>query len=301
MIRYYEGVEGSGKTCMMTRDLYRHKMYGGRVLALPGYQLFGKTKRKVVSELILPEQLFELLQTVDTESIRKQKIAIAMDEVTNFFNNHSWQSKINDILETIFAERRKLGVAVLMTGPEEARLPSNVRFLIHEMVHCTNAHSFNRGIPSGLMCMYYKEDKRGMLSHPRYRFTRKHRFYMTKWHKKYDTYSSVGYQQNLRVVIPKREVVYDSKGNIVDNQNNAPLSDNENPYMATRIDIAAKVEELINNNIKILKSHEYAEMAEDMGLPSNNRNVKAMFASRGVYYDREIQAYRVKERRAQAV
>ncbi len=289
MIRYYEGVEGSGKTCMMTRDLYRHKMYGGRVLSLPGYELFGRSKKSVLSEVILPEQLWEMLQTEDTELIRKQKIAIAMDEVTSFFNNHSWQSKINDILETLFAERRKLGVAVLMTGPEKERLPSNVRFLIHEMIHCTNAHSFNRDIPSDLMCSYYKEDCRGMLSHPKYRFTKKHKFYMKKWHSHFDTFSAVGYNQNLKVIIPKREVVLGEDGRPIYTDNN---TQQEETYFNERVEIASKVEKLRELEVTELKMWEFAQIIADMGLP-NNKGTKEAFMERGVYFDNPSQCYMI--------
>lgn len=215
MIRYLEGVEGSGKTCMLTRDLYRHKMYGGRVLTLPGYELYGRTKKVVLSEVIFPEQILQLIMSGDTELIRKQKIAIAMDEVTNFFSHHNWQNLICDILYAVLAQRRKLGVAIHMTGPEFEVLPKDIRFMIHEIVHCTNAHSFNRAIPNDLICKYYKEDRRGMLSNPRFHFSYRHKFYMKKWQKHYDTYAAVGFGQNVKVRIEKREVLYDSSGNLI--------------------------------------------------------------------------------------
>jgi len=222
MIRYYEGVEGAGKTCLMTKDLYRHKSYGGRVLAFPGYELYGRTKKQVLSELILPEQIYSLINVNDTSVIRDQHIVIAIDEITNFISHHNWWNNICDIVNTVLQERRKLGVAVLATGPEYKFLPSDIRYMFHEIVHCTNAHSFNREIPSELACIFYKEDRRGMLSPPWHRFTNKKKFLMSKWHKHYNTYSAVGYNQNIKMSFEKREITVDLEGNLIEKaQSNA--------------------------------------------------------------------------------
>ncbi len=287
MIRYYEGVEGSGKTCMMTRDLYRHKMYGGRVLSLPGYELFGRTQRSVLSEVIHPEQILEMLSTDDTKLIRDQKIVIAMDEVTSFFNNHDWHNKINDVLEILLQERRKFRIGVMMTGPEEERLPSNIRYMIHEMIHCRNLHSLHRDIPNDLYCVYYKEDRRGMLSHPRYKFTRKRQFNMKRWQKHFDTYAAVGYNLNTKYRIQKQEVVLGSDGKPIykdDSQEEAVYDE--------RVMIAAKVEELKALDIERIEIYEFASILDSMGLP-NNKGTKDMFLSRGIYYDNPSQCYRV--------
>lgn len=292
MIRYYEGVEGSGKTCMLTKDLYRHKMYGGRVLSLPGYQLFGRTQRSVLSEVIHPEQILEMLSTDDTKLIRDQKIVIAMDEVTSYFNNHDWHNKINDVLEILLQERRKFRIGVMMTGPEEERLPSNIRYMIHEMIHCRNLHSLHRDIPNDLYCVYYKEDRRGMLSHPRYKFTRKRQFNMKRWHKHFDTYAAVGYNLNTKYRIQKQEVMLGKDGkqiNIEDSNNQV-----EQNYYDERVDIVAKVEELRALGITELQGYEFAAIIDELGLP-NNRRTKGLFNARGVYYNLQTRTYRVSE------
>ncbi len=288
MIRYYEGVEGSGKTCMMTRDLYRHKMYGGRVLSLPGYELFGRTQRSVLSEVIHPEQILEMLSTDDTKLIRDQKIVIAMDEVTSYFNNHDWHNKINDVLEILLQERRKFRIGVMMTGPEEERLPSNIRYMIHEMIHCRNLHSLHRDIPNDLYCLYYKEDRRGMLSHPRYRFTRKRQFNMKRWHKHYDTYAAVGYNLNTKYKIQKQEVVLGPDGKPIYKGETNP----EEAYFDVKVDIASKVEAIKDLGLDTLESFEFAQILDSLGL-TDDRNTRAMFAARGIFYDRKIQSYRV--------
>lgn len=214
MIRYYAGVEGSGKTCMMTRDLHRHYGAGGRVLAFPGYELYGRNKNQVLSELMFPEQILELLDGDNVKEIRAMKIAIAIDEVLNFFNHHNWYNKINDILYAVLAERRKLGLALLMTGPEYEKLPPDIRGMIHEIIRCWDAHSFNRKeIPVGVICKYYKEDRRGLLSHPRYRFSRRRKFYMKPWYRHYDTYAAVNsLHQFLKLRFQGREILVGPDG-----------------------------------------------------------------------------------------
>ena len=297
MIRYYEGVEGSGKTCMLTRDLYRHKMYGGRVLSLPGYELFGRTKKSVLSEVIMPEQILEMISATDTDYIRKQRIVIAMDEVTNFFSHHNWNNKICDILTAVLAERRKLGIAVLMTGPEEDFLPKDIRFMLHELVHCTNSHSFNRDIPSSLLCMYYKEDRRGMLSHPSRRFTTKHKFYMSKWHKHYDTYSAVGFNHNLRIKIQNREVVYDADGNRIDNNNDLDTSllegimGNYQPKTDPRIEkVKNVVAYLKERGLEQVESYVLSKMLPEYKLNGTN-SIGSILKSMGVVYIKWLKVY----------
>ena len=291
MIRYYEGVEGSGKSCMMTRDLYRHYMNGGRVWAFPGYEVYGNTKKQILSEVLLPEQIFELLVN-DTGDIRKERIAIAMDEVTNFFSHHNWQNKICDILNAVLMQRRKLGVTVFMTGPEFEFLPRDIRYMVHEVVHTLNAHSLNRAIPSGLLCKYYKEDMRGMLSHPKYRNSYRHKFYMKPWHKHFDTYAAVGYNQNIKVKIQNREVVLGPDGRPI--EDNSSYRDNESTYINKKITIAAAIEELRERGIEELKTYEFAALLNELGL-TRSKGVKDEFAARGVYFDSHSQSYKIRD------
>ena len=103
MIRYYGGVEGAGKTCMMTRDLYRHYLSGGRVLAFPGYELYGKTKKQILSEQFSPEQIISLLEDENVQQVKHEKIAIAIDEVGNYFNHHNWYNRICDIMRVVLS------------------------------------------------------------------------------------------------------------------------------------------------------------------------------------------------------
>jgi hypothetical protein len=217
MIRYIGGVEGSGKSCMMTRDLCLHAVAGGRLLTFPGYDVYDKHKH-VISETIMPEQLLELI-TGDDEQIQKiraQKIAVGVDEVPNFFNHHTWYNKINDILTSILQQRRKLNIIFEMTGPIFEELPPDIRRMIHEVVHCTDLHTLNRNVPVGKYSIYYKEDRRGLLSHPQYHFTSKRRFHMEPWHKHYNTYAAINpLNQFVRVKFQSKELTYDTEGNLL--------------------------------------------------------------------------------------
>lgn len=223
MIRYYGGVEGSGKSCMMTRDLYRHALYGGRILTFPGYEVYGRTKKQVISETIFPEQLLELItgdrSTIDV--IRNQRIAVGVDEVSNFFDHHTWYNKINDVLKAILQQRRKLQIAFLMTGPIYEELPPDIRRMIHEVIHCCDGHTLKRDIPRGQTCIYYKQDMRGLLSHPNYHYTRKMKFRMIPWQRHFDTYAAISpLNQFVKVRFQNREVIVGIDGKPIESGNN---------------------------------------------------------------------------------
>lgn len=231
-IRYYEGVEGSGKSCMMARDLFLHYRAGGRVLSFPGFELYGDNKKQVLSELFMPEQILSLLKQENTKVLRKQKIAIAGDEITNFFNHHTWYNKICDIVYAVMAERRKLGIAFLMTGPLYHKLPPDLRDMIHEIIHCQDNHTLNHAIPRGEKCIYYKEDLRGLLSNPKHRFSRKKVMSMKQWYTHYDTYAATdSLHQFVRVKVKGRTVVYDENGEIINNGYESPDEATLNKYI----------------------------------------------------------------------
>lgn len=208
-IRYYGGVEGSGKTAMMSRDLLWHHHAGGKVLTFPGYDLFDRKKQ--ISDVLLPEQWVTL-----PDELKRNRIAIGIDEVTNFFNNHVWYNKMCDMMAGLMAQRRKFEMAILMTGPVFYRLPPNIREMIHEVIHCTDRHTLNHDIPRGEQCIYYKEDKRGLLSTPRKRFTRKKIFRTRPYWDNYDTYQSVDLiNQFITVKFKNRQIVVGADGKVL--------------------------------------------------------------------------------------
>ncbi len=230
MIRYYGGYEGSGKTCMMTRDLYMHAKSGGEVWSFPGYELFGfvkagdRNKKVTISQAMTPEDILQLIETGrDTKDIRSRRIAITIDEVDSFFNHHTWYNKMNDILNTVQKERRKLGIAIMMTGPMIETLPPDVRNMVHEYIRCQDKHRINKKIPRGSVCQYQKWDRHGMFSNPRYPFSKRMCFNMKPWYKHYDTYSAVDAMgQFVKLKFKGREVIVgpDGKPILVPNEMN---------------------------------------------------------------------------------
>lgn len=221
-IRYYEGVEGSGKTCMMTKDLALHKKAGGTILAAPGYKLFDPISKDLLCEVLKLEQLVNFHETIG-----RKKIIIVFDEVGNWFNNHTWQNKLCDLIAAICAQRRKLEAGLFMSGPEFDRLPPVVREMVHEIVHCEDKHRINRSLKRGQYCRYYKEDKRGLFSYPKRPFTTRRTFYMEPWYEWYDTYEITEFlNQHTKFVFEKKEVRIDQFGNII-NPNDYGESDVE--------------------------------------------------------------------------
>ncbi len=182
---------------------------------IPGFELYGDNKKQVLSETILPEEILTLLQG-DTKALRKQRLAIAIDEISNFMNHHNWWNKINDIMYAISAQRRKLGVAMLMTGPLYYKLPPDMRDMIHEIVHCQDNHVLNHSLPRGLQCLYHKEDRRGLLSNPRHPFSKRKIFMMKPWYKHYDTFAAVdALNQFIKIKFKGREVTVGADGKIL--------------------------------------------------------------------------------------
>jgi len=220
-IRYYEGVEGAGKSAMLTRDLYMHYLAGGKVLTFPGYEIYGEGKNDIISDILMPEDWVTL-----PDSLKKNKVAIGIDEVTNFFNNHVWYNKICDMMAGLMAERRKFEIAILMTGPIFRRLPPNIQEMVHELIHCQDNHCINHAIPRGEKCIYYKEDLRGLLSNPKRRFTRKRIFYTKPWWKHFNTYQAVDLiHQFIKVKFKAREIIVGADGKLLNNTDNDLSSD----------------------------------------------------------------------------
>jgi len=212
-IRFYEGIEGSHKTAMMTRDLIWHYRGGGKVMAFPGYEL-KEDNGEVVSEVMMPEDWVTLPAT-----LKMQRIAIGIDEVTNFFNNHVWYNKICDMMAGLLAERRKFEIAVLMTGPLFKRLPPNIQEFIHEVIHCSDKHTMDHKIPRGAACQYYFEDRRGLLSQsfPKHRFSRKYKFISKPYWKNYNTFQAVDLiNQFIKLKFKGREIIIGANGKVIE-------------------------------------------------------------------------------------
>lgn len=255
-IRYYEGVEGSGKSVMMTRDLKLHHDSGGIVAAFPGYELYDGNG-KTISELLLPEHWVNL-----PDSLRKKKLAIGIDEVTNWFNNHVWYNKICDMMGSLMAQRRKFELAILMTGPIMNRLPPVIREMVHECVHCQDRHTLNHSYPRGHYTVYYKEDLRGLLSNPKRRVSKKKIFYTKPWWPFYDTYKATDtMNQYINVKVKRKTIVLNQDGSVyspdsfhadmseVDRYTNASQIEPANPLKQMAIEVAKRIKQSGNNTV----------------------------------------------------
>lgn len=276
----------------MTKHLYGHYNSGGRILAFPGYQLYGKTKKQILSEPIMPWEILEIIENDDPEhvaKIRKQRIIVVIDEVTNFINNHFWQNKITDVIAGIAQQRRKLNIAMSMTGHERLRLPPNIEEKVHEEITCMDAHRFNHDIPIGQLCYYRHHDLRGMLSHPRYPSSKTYSIKLTPWYKHYDTFSLVSVLHMFdKYKFEGREIRVGADGKIIEGTVNQNME--ETPEVTLLIEIASKVEELKENGIDFLSVVEYGMMLGDMGL-ENTASIKKLFRSRGLGWDTHKQGY----------
>lgn len=210
-LRFYGGLEGSGKTCMLTRDAYMHHLSGGEVYAFPGYELREKTG-EVLSKPFMPQDMVNY-----SEILKKRHVLIIFDEVTNWINNHNWQNKFADLTAAVMSQRRKLEVAIWMSGPIFYRLPPIVQEMIHEVVHCVDLHTLNHKWPRGEWCRYQKEDMRGLLSNPKHRFSKRRRFHMKPWYPFYETDMITEFvNQFMRLKFKGHVITFDENGSIVE-------------------------------------------------------------------------------------
>lgn len=211
----YDGVEGAGKTMMMTRDLRYHHKCGGTVYATPGYELLGG-RGKVLSKPIKLEELMKLLLSGEIGFV------IAFDEIQNMLNHHNWFNIIVDVLTYAgAAQRRKLSMGILATTPVFEWLPADLRRMFHEAVHLQDYHWTNKAIPIGTQSLFVREDLRGMLSGRIGKRTKPKIFHMDRYRKYTNTYSIVEPSFLLRKTkIKKEETIFDAQGNIIESSEN---------------------------------------------------------------------------------
>lgn len=221
-IRFYEGIEGSGKTCMLTKDLALHYKSGGAILAAPGYTIFNPKNKKPICQTLKLEQLVNFHETIG-----HKRAIIVFDEVSNWFNNHTWQNKLCDLIGAFCQQRRKLQAGIYMTGHDYEELPLRVKTKVHELIHCEDKHRRYRALKRGLYCSYYHQDMRGGFCHPGRPFSRRRTFFMSPWFDWYDTFEVTNFiNQFTRFEFAKKVVKIDEFGNVI-NPNDYGESDVE--------------------------------------------------------------------------
>lgn len=280
-IVYYEGVEGSGKSVMMGRDLYiHHQLVGpGKVFAFPGFDVFDEKQRKI-SQLINPFEMF-------TQMMEMYNVAIGIDEVQNFINHHNWWNKIIDILTYgIAAQRRKRSLAILMTGPIFEWLPKDFQRMVHEVVHMQDRHWKVKAIPRGEQSIIWREDKRGALSGDIGRRTRPQIFHTKRYWQHIDTWAPIDVMHQFEQfqVVQKKTFVED--GRVLTEEEVAQMEWRKKTIMerfGTKIQQA--IEDLRSQNITSFPKQQMWDMVRDItGMPDlSKRKIGEFLSSNGVW------------------
>jgi hypothetical protein len=134
------GPEGAGKSLLMTWYMRYHLLNGGRVLTFPGYQVYGKkhtekdiekgVEPSIASEEIPIEQWISL-------SPELSNVAIAIDELQNFFHSYMHNTVANRLFSMgIAGQRRKRNLIVYYTMQLTRELPPTIRERTHFFIYC---------------------------------------------------------------------------------------------------------------------------------------------------------------------
>lgn len=311
MIIFYEGMEGAGKSCMMAKDLYMHHIStGGEIWVFPGFELYGyegevkKDNRFTISEVMQPEQIITLVQDEANYSvIRRRKVVLAIDEVGNFINHHNWYRRITDVIRAIFDQRRKLGIAIAMTGPELRILPPDLERMVHLVVRLVDIHNIDHRYPREVCASVFMQDLRGMVSTPNHRFSYKGRFYYKPIHPYYDTYRVVSATSQFdKYEIVGRHLKVLPDGRIIDMTAPVEIDDLEGntayAFRNPKVDIKEKALECI----AYFKQQGQTEIPSELfksvmpGVPLDGRNgLGSILKQLGVSYDRNKKYYDIAE------
>jgi len=250
-LTYIGGVEGSGKTTYMTRELLYHYFSGGRVFAFPGYELKNDSGR-VVSETLLPEQVPGLLRMPIYDW------AVAIDEIQNFSNKHTWQNPLNDLLAYgAAAQRRKRRFGMIATGPLFGWLPPNMKDMFHVVITMQDRRWKCKDIPRGEQFIITYKDNRGMLTGTPGTTTRPRIFKGKGYRKYFDSYSVVDPDwQRRRIKFVKELVEIGPDGRVIediDHSDPATLNRYIEEYQQQNNGVESKVKsflkELIDKNV----------------------------------------------------
>lgn len=129
------GVEGSGKTLLMTKFATDFHNMGGTVMAFEGYEL-KDADGKVISKPLLVEEWVTIPETL-------RDVLICIDEVEDHFNAQAWQSIIVRLFTGVFGQRRKRNMGILYTLQFFEELPKLMRRKTHYIIECTDAARYN--------------------------------------------------------------------------------------------------------------------------------------------------------------
>lgn len=131
------GVEGSGKTLMMTRLADTGYKLGAKIYHFPGYALLDP---KTGKELSTPLNVEDWANMPDW----LRDCIICGDEWENFFNSHKWQSIMVDLFTGVFGERRKRHLGIIYTVQFFREIPTLMRLKTHYVYECRDASKYNK-------------------------------------------------------------------------------------------------------------------------------------------------------------
>lgn len=122
------GPEGGGKTLFMTWLAKKHQLYGGRVLAFPGYELTDG-KGKVLSEKLDIDQWVTMPPEL-------RDVLICIDEIQNYFNSLRHMAVMSYLFASLAAQRRHRNIGIIYTVQDWGWLDNRIRWLTHVLAIC---------------------------------------------------------------------------------------------------------------------------------------------------------------------
>lgn len=274
MIAIMLGIEGGGKTALITKFARKHHVLKGETWAFPGYELKNNTGR-VVSKLIYPEEMKKKVYEM-------QNVVLVIDEIQNFIHHHYWQSPVADTLANASAQRRKLNFNILASCPEFELVPPDMRRMFHVAFYCRDAHWRNKNIPVGTDIRFNVRDLRGMLSGYPGSTRSESKFDPRDYYKYYDTFSLADPKyQSRRYKQEYERVIIDPNGNVIDNNNN---------QVDDTIEIAREIAKLRSQNKTRLENWELHQLLGNLGFRLNT-GIRQLIYSLGVRWSNQDQCY----------
>lgn len=208
-ITIIDGIEGSGKTTLMTAHNISFVRRGGKLYTFPGYDVFDSNHRKVSQQIAL-EELVEMFVQERLENAR-----LSIDEMENWLDSYESQSQVGKILVAIAQQRRKKNLSMIGTiNPDWNWLPRRFKGIAQVLIHCDDMHFITKGgVPEGEMFKVTTYDLKGMITGKIGKRLRPKLFYGKRYRPFFDTYSTVSIMEKYtKVHINKRVIEVDFNG-----------------------------------------------------------------------------------------
>lgn len=204
-----DGIEGSGKSSLMTADNLAFLKRGGKLLTFPGYDVYNDDG-EVISEQIDIAKLLNMLLSEELRNVR-----VSMDEMENWLDSYESQSQIAKILVAIAQQRRKMNIGMYGTiNPSYEWLPRKFRGIFQILNHCEDMHFITKGaVPEGTLFRITTIDMLGLITGKPGKRLRPRMFYGKPYRKHFKSYSVVDIQEKwTRVKVNKRVIEVDLNG-----------------------------------------------------------------------------------------